>query len=101
MTRAGVYGGLPGQYIQVMLDCPPGLAGNDCHRLSDPGLRGSDNAALETAARHWLNGITAVPSPDTLSLTLAPLMLLAQGAGGTGRARDSGFRAAGSDCRAQ
>ena len=44
--RVSAYGGAGADYTQVVLTCPDGVVGNDCHKLG--GLKGTPDSPLET-----------------------------------------------------
>ena len=72
--RLSAFGGLPGDYTQIILDCDASLSVQACHTFN-MGLKGADDRPLETAVRNWItdtapiNGtLSAVPLPAALPL---------------------------------
>ncbi len=75
--RAAAYGGPPGAYTQVVLDCADGLTVQACHKLV--GLKGAGSGReLERAVAAWMASVrtAAVPAPPTPVLLLAGLALV-------------------------
>lgn len=73
-ARRAAYGGDAVDYTQVVLTCPAGVVGNDCHALRG-GLKGADDRPLETTVRNWMQEVAplSVPEPATWMLMLLGL----------------------------